>query len=141
MTTPIIQPYLNFGGRCEEALAFYETTLGARREMLMRFSESPEQPPTPLPDGWGEKVMHCAFRVGESLVMASDGCGEDGKFEGITLSLTVANEEEAQRVFAALAVEGNVFMPITKTFWSPCFGMVADRFGLAWMVTVPQTEE
>lgn len=141
MKTPIIQPYLQFSGRCDEALAFYQEILGAKVEMLMRFKESPEEPPMPLPEGWGEKVMHCAFRVGESVVMASDGCGAEVEpFQGFTLSITLADEAEARKVFAALADGGSVFMPIGPTFWSACFGMVGDKFGLGWMVTVPEPE-
>lgn len=140
MKTPIIQPYLNFGGRCDEALAFYKTTLGAQVGMVMRFKESPDEPQCPLPDGWGEKVMHCDFRVGESLLMASDGCGDEEGFKGIMLSLTMPDEAAAKRCFEALADGGNVILPIGATFWSPCFGMVSDQFGLGWMVTVPQPE-
>jgi len=138
MKTPLIQPYLQFGGRCEEALEFYRTTLGAEIGMVMRFKESPEQPPDPLPEGWGEKVMHCEFVVGESRIMASDGCGEPAEFKGIMLSLTLADEAAARTTFEALAAGGEVFMPIGPTFWSPCFGMVQDPFGLGWMVTVPE---
>lgn len=141
MNTPVVQPYLNFGGRCEEALEYYKHTIGAEQVALMRFKESPDEPPMPLPEGWGEKVMHCAFQVGESLLMASDGCGEEEKFSGIMLSLTMPDEATARKVFDALAADGEVFMPIGKTFWSPCFGMVGDQFGLGWMVTVPECSE
>lgn len=140
MKTPLIQPYLNFSGRCEEALEFYKTVLDAEVEMVMRFKESPDEPPMPLPDGWGEKVMHCSFRVGESVLMASDGCGDEESFAGFTLSITLADETAARRVFEALSEGGNVFMPMGPTFWSSCFGMVSDRFGLNWMVTVPSNE-
>ena len=139
MSKTLVQPYLTFSGRCDEAIEFYKTAVGAQVEMLMRFDEAPEQPPAGmLAAGFEKKVMHSAFRIGESLVMASDGCGpaEGPKsFQGFTLSLTVADEAEAQRVFAALLEGGEVQMPLGKTFWSPCFGMVTDKFGLAWMVT------
>lgn len=138
MNTPLVQPYLNFSGRCEEAIAYYAAHLGAEQQMLMRFRESPDAPPTPLPEGWGEKVMHCAFRIGESVLMASDGCGDPDGFKGIMLSLTMPDEAAARRAFDALADGGEVFMPMGATFWSPCFGMVHDRFGLGWMVTVPE---
>jgi PhnB protein len=133
-----VQPYLFFGGRCEEALEFYRTAIGAEVEMLMRYNESPEPtPPGMLAAGFEKKVMHTSFRVGETALMASDGCSpEDGKFNGFSLSLTVPTEAEADRVFAALAKGGEVRMPLTKTFWSPRFGMLADRFGLGWMITV-----
>lgn len=138
MTKPIVESYLFFGGKCEEAVAFYCETLGAEVEMMMRFRESPEAPPPgAVPDGFDDKIMHCAFRIGESLVMASDGCEETSKFGGFSLSLTVATVEEANRVFSTLAEGGEITMPIGETFWSPCFGSVTDRYGLSWMVGIP----
>lgn len=136
--SPSIQPYLFFGGRCEEALAFYRTTLGAEIGMIMRYSQSPEPPPPGmLPDGFGEKVMHSSFRVGSSTIMASDGCSEVASFSGFSLSLTLPDEAECDRVFAALSEGGQVTMSIGPTFWSPRFGMVTDRFGIGWMITLP----
>jgi PhnB protein len=134
----IIQPYLFFNGRCEEALEFYGTALGAQVEMMMRYKESPEPPqPGMVPPGFESKIMHASFRVGETTVMASDGCSADmPNFQGFCLSLAVPSEAEADRVFAALADSGQVRMPLTKTFWSPRFGMVADRFGIGWMISV-----
>ena len=139
MTKTLVQPYLFFGGRCEEALEFYRTAIGAEVEMIMRFKESPEPtPPRMLAEGFENKVMHASFRVGESTVMASDGCSpEDGKFNGFSLSISVPGEADADRVFAALSDGGTVKMPLTKTFWSPRFGMLEDRFGIGWMVIVP----
>ncbi len=138
----MIQPYLFFSGRCAEAIAFYQTTLGAQQEMLMRYSDSPEpHPPGMVPPGWEDKVMHASFRLGDNVLMASDGCGgsdDDVGFQGFSLSYTVADEAQANRVFAALADGGNITMPLMKTFWSACFGMVTDRFGLGWMISVPQ---
>lgn len=141
MTTPkstLVQTYLFFGGRCEEALEFYRAAIGAELQMLMRHQDSPDSPPPGmLAEGWENKVMHTSFRVGETVLMASDGCSpEDGKFNGFSLSLTFPTEAEAQRAFAALAEGGQVRMPLMKTFWSPCFGMLADRFGLGWMITI-----
>lgn len=136
---PTLQPYLHFGGRCDDAIAFYQTALGAKLEMLMRFNESPDPPPPGMvPPGWERKVMHSSLRIGDGVIMASDGCDATVRFEGFTLSLTVATEAEADRYFAALADGGRVTMPIGRTFWSPRFGMVVDRFGVGWMVnTVP----
>lgn len=135
--SPLIQPYLMFGGRCDEAVAFYQTALGAQVEMVMRFNESPDPtPPGMLQPGWEKKVMHCSFRVGTNVIMASDGCSDTGPFNGFSLSLAVATEAEADRYFAALSDGGKVSMPLVKTFWSPKFGMVADRFGVHWMVNV-----
>ncbi|OFZ89613.1 MAG: hypothetical protein A2W21_04610 [Betaproteobacteria bacterium RBG_16_66_20] len=134
-----VQPYLFFDGRCEEALEFYKSVLGIKLEMLMRFKDSPEPPqPGMCPPGSEDKVMHASFRVGDTLVMASDGMAK-GKpeFKGFSLSLDAATEAEADRLFAALGKGGQVQMPLAKTFFSPRFGMVADRFGVSWMVIVP----
>jgi PhnB protein len=133
-----ITPYLMFGGRCDEALAFYRDALGAEVELLMRFDESPEPPPPGmLQPGFEKKVMHASFVVRGVRLMASDGCNDQSKFDGFRLSLAVPTEADARRAFGALAAGGTVQMPLAKTFWSPCYGMVTDRFGVGWMVTVP----
>jgi PhnB protein len=135
--TSIVEPYLLFNGRCDEALAFYGQTIGARVDFLMRYKESPEpMPPGMLPAGFENKVMHASFRVGDARLMASDGCSTETKFEGFSLSLAVPDDAEAKRAFDALSAGGQVKMPLTKTFWSPCFGMLTDRFGMNWMVSV-----
>jgi PhnB protein len=128
-----------FGGRCQEAVDFYRDALGAEVEMLMRYSDSPEPPPPGMvPENWGDKVMHCSFKIGDTVLMASDGCASSERnFQGFSLSLTVANEAEADRKFAALAERGEVRMPLGKTFFSPRFGMLVDRFGISWMVILP----
>ena len=135
-----VQPYLFFDGRCEEALEFYRKTLGAETLMLMRFKESPEPcDPSMVPPGSENKVMHSTFRVGDATLMASDGnCKGQAKFAGFSLSLTVSSPAEAERRFTALGEGGQVQMPLAKTFFSPSFGMVADRFGVSWMVYVAQ---
>ncbi len=132
-----IQPYLFFRGRCEEAIDFYKSALGAKVEMLIRHKDSPE-PPAPgfLPEGYEDKVMHASFQIGNSIIMGSDGCGKEGTFSGFSLSLNLATEAEVDKVFAALSEDGKVNMPLSKTFWSPKFGMVEDRFGIGWMVAV-----
>ena len=133
----VIQPYLFFNGRCDEAVEFYRKALGAEVQMLMRYKESPEPPkPGMVPPGWENKVMHASLRIGETVVMVSDGCGEKANFEGFSLSLSVPNEAEADRAFAALSTSGQVRMPLAKTFWSPRFGMLQDRFGVGWMISV-----
>lgn len=138
MTKTQIQPYLFFAGRCDEALRFYGEAVGAKVEMLMRFNESPDPvPPGTLQAGFENKVMHCAFRVGDTTILASDGCNDQGRFDGFSLALTVPSKAEAERTFSALAKEGEIRMPLTETFWSPCFGMLSDRYGIAWMVMVP----
>ena len=137
MPTTLVQPYLFFGGRCEEALEFYRTALGAQVDLLMRYKESPEPaPPGTIPPGFEDKVMHASFRIGGTALMASDGCEETRSFEGFSLSLAVPTEAEADRAFVALAEGGKVRMPLTKTFWSPRFGVLTDRFGLSWMISV-----
>lgn len=131
-----VEPYLFFEGRCDEALEFYRKTLGAEVTMLMRFKESPE--PGGCPTGGEDKVMHANVRIGDTSVMVSDGhCGGHPSFDGFALSLSAPNEAEAERLFAALSEGGRVRMPMTKTFYSPRFGMVADRFGVLWMIIVP----
>jgi PhnB protein len=134
----LIQPYLFFDGRCEEAIDFYRRRLGAEVTMLMRFKEAPDPaPPGMLPPGSENKVMHAALRIGDTTVMASDGnCQGKPTFQGFSLSLSVANEAEAERLFAVLGEGGQVQMPMNKTFFAPRFGMVADRFGVSWMVIV-----
>lgn len=130
-----LQPYLFFDGRCEEALRFYGNVLDAKVEMLMRFKDGPE--PSMVPPGAEDKVMHVRFRVGNTTVLASDGrCLGKPNFQGFSLSLTVDSDAEAGRLFAALADGGQVQMPLAKTFFSSRFGMVADRFGVSWMVYV-----
>jgi PhnB protein len=132
-----VQPYLFFAGNCAEAIAFYQQAIGAEPLMSMRYKESPEAPPPGMvPPNWDEKIMHAAFKVGESTIMASDGCGDGAAFKGFSLSLSLPDEAAARRAFDALAEGGKVEMPLNKTFWSPCFGMLTDRFGMGWMVTV-----
>ncbi|HXD40468.1 MAG TPA: VOC family protein [Ramlibacter sp.] len=133
-----VEPYLFLNGRCEEALEFYRSALGAQVGMLMRMKDSPEpQPSGTRPPGWENKVMHAVFQVGETKVMASDGMpGSTPEFKGFSLSIDPPDEARARQIFNALAEGGQVQMPLGKTFYSPCFGMVADRFGVSWMVIV-----
>jgi PhnB protein len=135
----LVQSYLFFDGRCEEALEFYRRALGAETTMLMRFKDSPEPPPPGCAPSSDNTVMHSSFRIGDTTIMASDGRAM-GKpnFDGFSLSLSVASEAEADRRFNALADGGEVIMPLGKTFFSPRFGMVSDRFGVKWMVIIPQ---
>ena len=133
-----VQPYLFFDGRCDEAIEFYRSALGAEVTGLMRFKDSPEPPqPGMVPPGAENKVMHASFRIGDTTVMASDGrCLGRPNFQGFSLSLTAPDDAEAERLFASLAEGGQVQMPLTKTFFSSRFGMVADRFGMSWMIIV-----
>ena len=133
-----IHPYLNFNGRCEEALEFYRNALGAEVTALMRFKDNPEPPqPGTCTPGSDNKVMHSSFRIGKVEVMASDcQCAGQPNFQGFSLAVTVSNPAEAERFFAALEKGGQVQMPLSKTFFSPRFGVVADKFGLSWMIYV-----
>ena len=135
----IVQPYLFFDGRCEEAVTFYQEKLGAQVLMSMRFKDSPE-PASCGPDGTKpdpDKIMHTSFKLGESLIMASDGnCEGKTKFDGFSLSISVKEKAEAERIFAVLSDGGQVCAPLVETFFSPAFGMLVDRFGVSWMVLV-----
>lgn len=132
-----LEPYLFFSGRCEEALAFYSTTLGAETTFMMRYSDSPEAtPPGMLAPGFENKVMHATFTIGGNTLMASDGCDDKTSFSGFKLSLSLPTQTETERVFNLLAEGGSIQMPLAKTFWSPSFGMLTDKFGLEWMVSV-----
>ena len=131
-----VQACLTFGGRCEEALDFYQKAIGAEVTMVMRWNESPD-PAIKAPPGWEEKIMHAAFKIGETTLMADDGMGpEKAEFKGVMLSINVPDDAEAKRVFDALSDEATIDMPLTKTFWTSSFGMLHDRFGVPWMVNV-----
>lgn len=134
----VVQPYLFFGGDCEQAVEFYTQVLGAKPGMMMRFSDSPDpMPEGTMQPGFEKKIMHCDFTIGNLNIMASDGCSEDEKAAGFRLSLLIQNKDDASRVFDALAEGGKIDMPLTQTFWSPWFGMVTDKFGIGWMINVP----
>ena len=134
----LVQPYLFFEGRSEEAAEFYRRAVGAEVTMLVRNKDAPEQPPPGmLPPGSENKVMHMSLKIGDTTVLVSDGqCSGKSNFQGFSLSLTVRDDAEAQRTFTALAEGGQVRMPLGKTFFSTSFGMLADRFGVPWMVYV-----
>ena len=131
-----VQAYISFGGRCEEALAFYKKSVDAEITSLMRWKESPDAA-MKGPPGYEEKVMNAAFRIGETELMADDGMGDKkAVFKGMTLMIEVADDAEAKRVFTALGEGGSVTMPLAKTFWTSSFGMLTDKFGVPWMVNV-----
>lgn len=133
-----VEPYLFFDGRCEEAIAFYQQALGAKLEFLMRYADSPEPPPEgTLPPGSAQKVMHASLVIGVTRVMVSDDvCSGEHGFKGFSLSLDFADEASMRTTFAALSAGGQVSMPLGKTFWTPLFGMVTDRFGVGWMLSM-----
>ena len=128
-----VHPYLFFDGRCDEALAFYAKAVGAKVTMAMRFKDAPDQ--SMVAPGTQDKIMHAQFQLGDSTIMASDGrCSGAMKFEGFTLTVAAKDEAEADKVFGALSDSGTVTMPIAKTFFSPRFGMLTDKFGVRWML-------
>jgi PhnB protein len=131
--TVTVQPYLFFDGKCEEALEFYKGAIGAKVDMMMRFKEAPDQ--SQMQPNTGEKVMHAAFHVGTTQVLASDGhCAGKPSFQGFGLALNAKNDAEAEKLFTAVGKGGQVLQPLTKTFFASKFGMVADKFGIMWMV-------
>jgi PhnB protein len=133
-----VQPYLFFDGRCDEAIDFYKLALGAELMSLMRFRDAPDPDEHgPEPPG-GDKVMHAGLRIGDTTVLMSDGRAQGNpKFEGFSLALNPASESEAEHLFASLADGGQIQMPLARTFFALRFGMVADRFGISWMIHVP----
>lgn len=132
-----VQPYLFFNGRCDEALGYYEKHLGAKVNAKMRYKEAPPSD-GPGANANGEHIMYSNFTIGDTVLMASDDCvNSNTKFQGFSLSLTVKTKDEADRAFNALADGGQVHAPLGQTFFSPYFGMVADRFGINWMVIIP----
>lgn len=131
-----VEAYLSFEGRAAEAIEHYRKAVGAEVIMQMLFKEAP--PEVQASPESANKVMHAALRIGESNVLVSDGqCSGKGVFQGISLSLTVKDEAEAERRYKALAEGGKALMPLSKTFFARSFGMVADRFGVQWMVIAP----
>lgn len=138
-----VQPYLFFNGHCEEAIEFYRNTVGAEVTMLVRFKDSPEpHQPGAIPPGAEDKIMHASLRIGDTTILASDGrCMGQTNFQGFALSLTPSDKAEAERLFTRVGEGGKVQMPLAKTFYSPCFGMVTDRFGLLWMIYVARSGE
>jgi len=132
-----VQPYLFFDGRADEALEFYKKAIGATPKMLMRFKDSPDQ--SMITPGSENKIMHAAVEIGDATVLVSDGrCTGKANFQGFALAISAASETEADKIFGALSEGGQVTMPLAKTFFSPRFGMLTDRFGVGWMVLVSQ---
>lgn len=133
-----VEPYLVFGGRCEEAIEFYRGALGAQVENLLRWKECPDAKPGSIPPGVENKVMHASFRVGDTLIMATDGMsqGPPAALQGFSLAITVPSDAEAKRRFDLLAESGHVQQPLTPTFFTSSFGMLTDRFGVSWMIVV-----
>jgi PhnB protein len=134
-----VQPYLSFEGRCEEAINFYKSTVGAKVEMMMRFKEAPADQQAMISPESKDKVMHAALKIGEATVMASDGyCTGKSSFSGVSLALTADSPAEADKLFNALSKDGQVTMPMTETFFANRFGTCSDKFGVTWMVINPK---
>jgi len=134
-----VQPYLSFEGRAQEAIDFYKTALGAKVDMIMHFKDAPPEVQSQMSPQSKDKIMHAAFHIGDTQVMASDGrCSGKASFSGISLTLNAASNAEADRLFNALAHGGQVNMPMSETFFANRFGMVADKFGVGWMVINPK---
>lgn len=137
-----VNNYLFFSGRCEEAINYYQKHLGATVNMMLRFNESPDPAPEGmLQEGFENKIMHAEFTLGNVDIFASDGCNDATSFSGFRLSLTIETAEDAHRIFDALAAGGTVDMELAKTFWSPLYGQVTDRFGVGWMVMLPGPQQ
>lgn len=132
----LVQPYLFFEGRCEEAIEFYKKAVGAEVQMMLRFKDSPEAPPPgAVPAGSENKIMHAQIRIGQTVVMMGDSrCSGKPVFEGFFLSITVPTPAEVDPLYNGLLEGGQTRMPLAKTFFSPRFGMVMDRFGVGWMI-------
>ena len=132
-----VQPYLFFDGQCDEALEFYKKAIGAAPKVLMRFKDAPDK--SMITPGVEDKVMHAQVQIGDATVLMSDGrCQGKTNFQGFALTIVANNEAEADKTFAALSDGGQVTMPMAKTFFSPRFGMLTDKFGVGWMVIVAQ---
>ena len=132
-----VQSYLFFDGRCDEALEFYKQAIGAKVNMLMRFKDAPDQ--SMISPGSKDKVMHAQFEVGDTKVLASDGRNTGKpKFDGFALAISANSEADADKMFAALVEGGQVVLAMHKTFFSPRFGMLSDKFGVHWMILVAQ---
>jgi len=128
--------HLVFAGQCSEAFAFYEKTFNSKIQMSMKYSEAPG--PTPVPDDFKDKVMHTSMPLGSLLLMGCDSPpGRGAPMGGFQVSVSLTDEAEVKRLYAALSEGGSVQMPLAPTFWSPLFGMCTDKFGLAWMVGMP----
>jgi PhnB protein len=142
MSDTSVEVYLFFGGRCEEAISFYSAAIGAQQEFLMRYSDSPDPRALErIPAGFENKVMHASFTIGQTRVMASDGCEPGQSFGGFSLSLNLPDEARVEQAFNALSEDGTVTMPLDKTFWSPRFGMLTDKFGIGWMISVASDQQ
>ncbi len=134
-----LEPYIFFYGRCEEALEFYKNALGGTYEFT-RMEEAPPMPDMPVPPEAAKRIMHSTFKGPGFSFMASDGREEKAvnPDEGnISLSLGFEDKAEGDRIFKALSEGGDVRMPLSDAFWGGRFGMVADKFGIEWMITTP----
>lgn len=134
-----VTPHLPFPGNCEEALQFYEKALGAKTLRILTYAETPMA--SHVPPDWGKKIVHGRFQVGDTFVMVVDAGPDHYQApKGISLTLSIDEPQEAERVFNALAEGGSIGMPIQETFWAHRFGVVTDRFAIPWMVNCEKRE-
>ena len=128
-----INPYLSFRGECEAAFRFYERCLGGQARSLFRYAGTPLA--KQVPAGWDDKVMHGSVTIGDQVLMGGDVAPESYEApKGFSLSIQVKSTADAERIFQDLARDGEVVMPLEKTFWAARFGMVVDRFGIPWLI-------
>ena len=134
-----IQPYLSFEGRAQEAIDYYKGVLGATVDVIMHFKDGPPEMQAQMSPESKDKIMHAAIRVGDTQVLMSDGrCTGTASFSGVTLTLNAADAAEAEKLFGSLGKAGQVTMPLSETFFAHRFGMLADKFGVNWMVIAPK---
>ena len=134
-----VQPYLSFEGRAQEALDFYKSAVGATVDVIMHFKDAPPEVQAQMSPDSREKIMHAAFRLGDTQLFASDGrCTGKASFSGVSLTINAASNEEAEKLFGALGKGGQVTMPMSETFFAYRFGILADKFGVNWMILYPK---
>ena len=132
-----LNPYLFFNGKCESAFKFYEQCLGGKIEMMTTHGDSPMA--QQVPSEWRNKIIHARLTVGDNVLMGSDAPPERyEEMKGFSVSLSVDDPAEAERIFNALVANGTVRIPLQKTFWAVRFGMLVDQFGVPWMVNCEQ---
>jgi len=126
-------PYLTFNGSCEEALNFYEQTLGAQIESVTKHGGTPSE--EHVPADWRDKVLHARFKIGDNVIMASDAPpGHYSQPQGMSIALALDDMNKSEEIFNKLAEGGSIQLPFGPTFWAKGFGMCVDRFGIPWLV-------
>jgi len=133
--------YLNFGGNCAAAFKYYERVLGGKIEMLMTHGDMPPEAQAQTPPEWKNMIMHARLVARDYVLMGSDAPPDRfEKPQGFSVAIQIDDPKEAERIFAALADNGSVRMPLQQTFWAVRFGMLVDKFGIPWMVNCEQKQ-